>query len=160
MIAVLPLSHASSLAATPNAGMPAHGLASNALDSQIPSQTSSQAPDVATQANDIINHHFNNGTHHHGTSLPDHVEAFYAMGPNAPVEGPPPVSNSPSMAMDSANVFDDLPRYLQQEGGATNPAAMLAAQMQITQATLGWTLIGQMASKAVSGMQTLFNNQV
>ena len=150
MIAALPLSHASPLAAAPNVGMPqVHG-PGNAIDTHT--------PDV-TQSNDVINQHFN-GTQHHGTSLPDHVEAFYTMGPNAPVEGPPPVSTSPSMSMNSANVFNDLPRYLQEIGGPTNPAAMLAAQAQVTEATLGWTLIGQMASKAVSGIQTLFNTQV
>jgi len=152
MIAALPLAQAATHAAgSNNLAAQAPG-ANNAVDS-------SNAPDPTAHVNDVINHHFN-GIQPQDMPLPDHVTSFYTMGPNAPVQGPPPVSTSPSMSMDSAHVFEDLPRYLQEVGGPSDPAAMLAAQVQVTEATLGWTLIGQMASKAVSGMQTLFNNQV
>ncbi|MFI0347489.1 MAG: hypothetical protein ACH346_01770 [Chthoniobacterales bacterium] len=105
--------------------------------------------------NALVNHHTPS---HNGVSAD--TEAFYAMGPDAIPPGPPPVNLSPSMSLDSANIFEDLPRYLQGIGGPSDATAMLGAQIQVEQATLGWTLIGQMASKAVSGIQTLFNNQV
>lgn len=95
------------------------------------------------------------------SSLPSDIEAFYTMGPDA-VTAPitPPVSTSPTMGLDSANLFEDLPRYLNQVGGPTDPTAILSAQVQVIQASLGWQLMGQIAAKSVSGIQSLLNNQV
>lgn len=95
------------------------------------------------------------------SSLPPDIEAFYTMGPDA-VTAPvaPPVSTSPTMGLDSANLFADLPHYLNQIGGPNDPTALLSAQVQVIQASLGWQLMGQIAAKSVSGIQSLLNNQV
>ncbi|MBM3856768.1 MAG: hypothetical protein FJ390_02250 [Verrucomicrobia bacterium] len=95
------------------------------------------------------------------SSLPADVEAFYTMGPDA-VKAPaePPVNMSPTMGLDSANLFEDLPHYLSKVGGPEDPTAILAAQVQVIQASLGWQLMGQIAAKSVSGIQSLLNNQV
>lgn len=60
----------------------------------------------------------------------------------------------------SANLFVDSLHSLQAKGGPSDPLAMLKFQAQLVETTLNWTLYGQMASKAVSGIQSLFNNQV
>ena len=133
-------------------------LASKAAASNAPllDPASTNIQDTTSfNGNNVVNHH----TPGH-SEVSANTEAFYTMGPDAIPTGPPPVSLSPSMSLDSANLFQDLPRYLQAVGGPNNPQSMLAAQVQVEQATLGWTLIGQMSSKAVSGIQTLFNNQV
>ncbi len=93
--------------------------------------------------------------------LPADIEAFYTMGPDAvkaPVE--PPVSTSSTMGLDSSNLFEDLPHYLNKVGGPSDPTAILSAQVQVIQASLGWQLMGQIAAKSVSGIQSLLNNQV
>ena len=85
------------------------------------------------------------------------VHSFYTVGAEeVPVTKPHEVKSP----MEMNNLFEDLPKFLGQEGGPSNPAGLLAAQTQVIQVTLGWSLIGQMASKAASGMQALFNNQV
>jgi len=94
------------------------------------------------------------------SSLPADVEAFYTAGPDAIAPTQPAVSTAPTMSIDSANLFNDLPRYLHQIGGPSDPTAMLAAQVQVTQATLGWQLMGEIAAKSVTGIQSLLNNQV
>lgn len=142
----------------------------------VPALTSAHVSSLASKAvtPDILTLTANNGAIDNSASnvgavnhhTPSHnavsasTNAFYTMGPEVISKGPPPVSMDPKMALNSANVFEDLPRYLQQVGGPSNAAGMLAAQIQVTQATLGWSLIGQMASKTASGIQTLFNNQV
>jgi|GEM_PF-2381983 len=95
------------------------------------------------------------------SSLPADIESFYTMGPDtvaAPTQ--PPVSTAPTMGLDSANLFEDLPRYLSKVGGPSDPTAILAAQVQVIQASLGWQLMGQIAAKSVTGIQSLLNNQV
>ena len=109
------------------------------------------------QLKDLINNQL--GTNNHNPLPPD-IESFYTMGPDAVPPTAPPVSTAPTMSIDSANLFNDLPRYLSQVGGPNEPTALLAAQVQVTQASLAWQLMGQVASKAVSGIQSLFNNQV
>lgn len=95
------------------------------------------------------------------SSLPADIETFYTMGPDAAVAPTQaPVSTSPTMALDSANLFEDLPRYLSKVGGPSDPTAILSAQVQVIQASLGWQLMGQIAAKSVSGIQSLLNNQV
>ncbi|HLB34169.1 MAG: hypothetical protein A3F67_00660 [Verrucomicrobia bacterium RIFCSPHIGHO2_12_FULL_41_10] len=84
------------------------------------------------------------------------AEAFYTVGTQ---KCPCPVSSLPP-SMNMTNVFDDFPKFLRTEGGPSSAVGLLAAQMEVTQVTLGWSLIGQMASKASSGIQSLFNNQV
>lgn len=92
--------------------------------------------------------------------LPSDIEAFYTMGPDiaAPVQAP--VNTAPTMSLDSSNLFADLPHYLSHVGGPSDPTAILAAQVQVIQASLGWQLMGQIAAKGVSGIQSLLNNQV
>ena len=121
--------------------------ASNVADSQLNSN----------QLKDLIHQQLGMDSN---SSLPPDIEAFYTMGPDAVVPVQPPVNTSPTMALDSANLFDDLPRYLNQVGGPTDPTAILAAQVQVIQASLGWQLMGQIASKTVSGATSLLNNQV
>ncbi len=60
----------------------------------------------------------------------------------------------------SANLFTDSVNFLQKKGGPSDPLAMFNLQAQMIETTLNWSLYGQMASKAVSGIQSLFNNQV
>ena len=149
MIPALPAGHLSHLAtqATGGAANAASNAANNAPGQQLD----------ATQMKDLI--HQQLGMDHHN-QLPAGVESFYTMGPDAVAPTVPPVSTSPFMSLDSANLFEDLPRYLNQVGGPCDPMAMLNAQIQVTQAALGWQLMGQMASKASTGISGLFNNQV
>lgn len=140
--------------------IPTHA-ASAALNhspSGIPTATADQSnipdPSIAN-SNGAVNHHAPSS---HVVS-PETV-AFYSVGPNEAPIATPSVNLDPNMSMDSANLFEDLPKYLQGVGGSSSAAGMLAAQVQVTQATLGWSLVGQMASKVSSGIQSLFNNQV
>ena len=92
--------------------------------------------------------------------LPDHVGSFYTRGPDLPPHMVPPAGAPPSSLLNSSDVFNDSVKMLQSQGGATSPAALLAAQAQIIDATLQLSMYGQIASKASSGIQSMFNNQV
>ena len=59
-----------------------------------------------------------------------------------------------------SNLFTESGNFLQKQGGPSDPLAMFKLQEQMVEVTLNWSLYGQMASKAVSGIQSLFNNQV
>jgi hypothetical protein len=59
-----------------------------------------------------------------------------------------------------SNLFTESGNFLQKQGGPSDPLAMFKLQAQMVEVTLNWSLYGQMASKAVSGIQSLFNNQV
>ena len=134
--------------------------ASSAITSQAHVNAAANAVDPQLDPNqlkDLIHQQLGMDSH---SSLPADVEAFYTMGPDPVAPTHPSVSMAPTMSLDSANLFDDLPRYLQQAGGPSDPTAILNAQVQVTQASLGWQLIGQIAAKSVSGMQSLLNNQV
>ncbi len=60
----------------------------------------------------------------------------------------------------SSHLFTDPLSSLPKKGGLTDPLAMFKLQAEVIETTLNWSLYGQMASKAVSGIQSLFNNQV
>ncbi len=92
--------------------------------------------------------------------LPDHIGSFYTRGPDFPVNQVPPPGATPTSLLNSSDVFNDSVKLLQSQGGATSPAALLAAQAQIINATLQLSMYGQIASKASSGLQTMFNNPV
>jgi hypothetical protein len=124
-----------------------HKALANAVDPQLDSN----------QLKDLIHQQLGMDAH---SSLPADVESFYTMGPDAVAPTQPPVNTAPTMSLDSANLFNDLPRYLSQVGGPADPTAILNAQVQVIQASLGWQLMGQIAAKSVSGMQSLLNNQV
>ncbi len=94
------------------------------------------------------------------SSLPPDIESFYTMGPDTVAPVSKPVNTAPTMSLDSANLFEDLPRYLSGVGGPSDPTAILSAQVQVIQASLGWQLMGQIAAKSVTGIQSLLNNQV
>jgi len=121
--------------------------AANAVDSQLNSN----------QLNDLIHQQLGMDSH---SPLPADVETFYTMGPDAVAPTQPPVNTASTMSLDSANLFNDLPRYLNQVGGPSDPTAMLTAQVQVIQASLGWQLMGEIAAKSVTGIQSLLNNQV
>lgn len=123
----------------------------NALTNQIDPQLDSN------QLKDLIHQQLGMDPH---SSLPADVESFYTMGPDTVAAPHPPVNTAPTMSLDSANLFNDLPRYLSQVGGPSDPTAILNAQVQVIQASLGWQLMGQIAAKSVSGIQSLLNNQV
>jgi hypothetical protein len=69
-------------------------------------------------------------------------------------------NNGDSNYANSSNLFTDSVNFLQKKGGPSDPLAMFQLQAEIIETTLNWSLYGQMASKAVSGIQSLFNNQV
>jgi len=135
--------------------------ASSAIASQAHVHAAANAVDPQLDSNqlkDLIHQQLGMDPH---SSLPADVEAFYTMGPDA-VAAPThsPVSTASTMSIDSANLFEDLPNYLNKVGGPSDPTAILNAQVQVTQATLAWQLMGQIAAKSVSGIQSLLNNQV
>lgn len=68
--------------------------------------------------------------------------------------------NEQSHYTNVSNLFTDSANFLQKKGGPSDPLAMFKLQEQMVETTLNWSLYGQMASKAVSGIQSLFNNQV
>ncbi len=134
--------------------------ASSAIASQAHVNAAANVVDPQLDSNqlkDLIHQQLGMDAH---SSLPADVEAFYTMGPDAVTPTHPPVNTSPTMSMDSANLFQDLPNYLNKVGGPSDPTAILNAQVQVTQAALGWQLMGQIAAKSVSGIQSLLNNQV
>lgn len=92
--------------------------------------------------------------------LPEHIGSFYTKGLNLPVNEVSPPGATPPSLLNSSDVFNDSVKLLQSQGGATSPVALLAAQAQILNATLQLSMYGQIASKASSGLQTMFNNQV
>jgi hypothetical protein len=113
--------------------------------------------------------------------LPENVSSFYTRGcdpTTAPIHLPREASSpdremgggygggastghgDSSSLLNSSDVFTDSIKLLQSQGGATSPVALLAAQAQILNATLQLSMYGQIASKASSGLQTMFNNQV
>jgi hypothetical protein len=59
-----------------------------------------------------------------------------------------------------SNLFTESANFLQKKGGPSDPLAMFQLQAQMIEVTLNWSVYGQIASKAVSGIQSLFNNQV
>ena len=111
----------------------------------------------SNQLKDLIHQQLGMDAH---SSLPADVEAFYTMGPDTVASTKPSVSTAPTMSLDSANLFQDLPNYLSKVGGPSDPTAILNAKVQVIQASLGWQLMGQIAAKSVSGIQSLLNNQV
>lgn len=135
--------------------------ASSAIASQAHVNAASNVVDPQLDSNqlkDLIHQQLGMDAH---SSLPADVEAFYTMGPDAAAAPThPSVSTAPTMSMDSANLFQDLPNYLNKVGGPSDPTAILNAQVQVTEASLGWQLMGQIAAKSVSGIQSLLNNQV
>lgn len=150
MLAALPL-HGGALPAAPN-----HAALAN-----IPSANAAvdQAHVDSTAAHQVSHQN------QHQT-IPNEVEAFYAIGSDPLTIGAPGqggLAHAPQGSGDytnSSNLFTDSINSLQEKGGPSDPVAMLKFQAQMVETTLNWSLYGQMASKAVSGIQSLFNNQV
>ena len=92
-----------------------------------------------------------------GAPLPPHVEAFYTAAPETPSFNNHAIPPSP---LDTSNMFDDASKFLNQGAGPSSAVNLLKAQAEVIQVTLGWSVIGQLASKAASGLQTFLNNQV
>jgi hypothetical protein len=140
--------------------VPTLAAASTAVSSQAPPLLATHAADLQVDP-----HHLKDQIHQQlgidaHSPLPADIETFYTMGPDAVAPTHPAVNTAPTMSLDSANLFEDLPRYLHQVGSPSDPTAILAAQVQVIQASLGWQLMGQIAAKSVSGIQSLLNNQV
>lgn len=75
-----------------------------------------------------------------------------------------PVSSSPIFQMPFVEgqntVFEIGNQTIAANGGVTDPAALIRAQVQVLAAEMSWIFTAQIANKASSGVQTLFNNQV
>ena len=168
MIAALPLQGASLPAAANHAALANTPSVNTAVDHAHVDQTAAHQT-TSTQQQQAI---------------PDDVEAFYTVGNDPLGVGFQPsnmnasnflemhnpeashaaqghmMGGSGSDYTNSSNLFTDPINALQKQGGPSDPLAMFKLQAQIIETTLNWSLYGQMASKAVSGIQSLFNNQV
>jgi hypothetical protein len=134
--------------------------ASSAIASQAHNHASSNVIDPqldSHQLKDLMHQQLGMDPH---SSLPADVEAFYTMGPDAVAPTQAPINTAPTMSIDSANLFQDLPAYLHQIGGPSDPTALLRAQVEVTEASLAWQFMGQLSAKSVTGLQSLLNNQV
>lgn len=80
-----------------------------------------------------------------------------------PVSLPPgQVDAKPMLDVNFTNndLFGITEKVIMENGGPTSPAAVLQAQMEMVSVQMSWLLTSQLASKASSGAQTLFNNSV
>jgi hypothetical protein len=58
------------------------------------------------------------------------------------------------------DVFRAGNQAIEMNGGVMDPSALLRSQVQVLSAEMSWIFTAQLANKASSGVQTLFNNQV
>lgn len=99
--------------------------------------------------------------------LPEHVDSFYTRGVTQQVMTSSLIPVSPdasalSASLNASSLSEEL-SYLHKKkksSGALNSAELLELQAEMTEVTLEYSFYGQLASKAASSIQTLFNNQV
>ncbi|MFZ4115090.1 MAG: hypothetical protein ACOYK6_00025 [Chthoniobacterales bacterium] len=181
MIAALPLQGASLPTTAPHAAL-ANNLNVNApvdpnhVDATTVHQTSATTPQQPTLPNDI-DAFYTVGYDSIGIGFqpammnPHHMQQFHDTeayhghqgnggGGSFQDAAASQENNGDSNYTNSSNLFTDSVHFLQKQGGPSDPLAMFKLQAEIIETTLNWSLYGQMASKAVSGIQSLFNNQV
>ena len=59
-----------------------------------------------------------------------------------------------------STVFQLGNQVIEDNGGIMDPSAIIRSQVQMLTAEMSWIFTAQLANKASSGIQTLFNNQV
>lgn len=130
-----------------------------------PLSTNSGTPDV-THPNDVTTQHVQD-FQEANKALPDHVDSFYTRGVNPTLlEHTLPVNPNASAFAASSNAdgMSQMASYFE-AGKRKNHAPLTSAdllemQLEMTEITIEYSFYGQIASKASSSIQTLFNNQV
>ncbi|MBX9742735.1 MAG: hypothetical protein K2W99_04270 [Chthoniobacterales bacterium] len=100
-------------------------------------------------------------------SLPGQVDSFYTRGVThqVVVQNLVPVSpdgSALSTSLNTSSLSEELSYFHKKKNSSSslNSAELLEIQAEMTEITIEYGFYGQLASKAASSIQTLFNNQV